>query len=66
MTNPNSDVVYLSTGPLFHDEIEYYERQLVSRSQVPDRAVRGAGNLQSDGTDGGVVGQWYEEWVVEG
>ena len=66
MTNPNTDLVYLSNGPLFHNETEYYERELVSRSQVPDHAVRSGGNIQSDGTDGGVAGQWYEEWVVEG
>ncbi|MFF2053709.1 hypothetical protein ACFVU2_19050 [Leifsonia sp. NPDC058194] len=65
MTDPNIDLVHLSHGPLFRGEGEYNDGELVPRSQVPDHAVRGGGNVQSDGTDGGVEGQWYEEWVVE-
>lgn len=66
MTDPNSDLVYLSTGPLYQGEIEYFDSELVSRSQVPDYAVRGGGDIQSDGTDGGVADQWYEQWVIGG
>lgn len=65
MTDPNSDLVYLSVGPYFQGDAEYYERELRPRTEVPDHAVRGAGTLQSDGTDGGAAGQWYEEWVIE-
>lgn len=60
------DLVYLSSGPLFHGDTEYYDSELISRSKVPDYAVRGGGNIQSDSTDGGVAGHWYEQWVVEG
>lgn len=65
MTDPNSDLVYLSVGPYPQGDTEYYDSELRPRSELPDYAVRGAGNLQSDGTDGGVAGQWYEQWVVE-
>lgn len=66
MTDPKSDLVYLSSGPLFHGNAEYYDSEFVPRSQVPDHAVQGGGNRESDGTDGGIAGRLYEEWVVEG
>lgn len=64
MSDPSEDLVYLSNGPVHHGDIEYYDGELVPRSQVPDYAVRG-GEVDGGGVDGGVAGRKYEERVIE-
>jgi hypothetical protein len=51
---------------LFQGDTEYYDGELVPRSQVPDHAVRGGGDVDGSAVDRGVAGRRYEEWVIEG
>jgi hypothetical protein len=66
MTDPNDDLVCLSMGPLPHGDLEYFEDTLIPRSELPDYAVRGGGNVDGADLDGGVAGRSYEVWVIEG
>lgn len=53
--------VFLSHGP------DYDDRELILRSELPDYAIRSAGNIDGSQFDG-LVGderRWYEEWVIE-
>jgi hypothetical protein len=60
-TTQPSDRVFLSHGP------EYDDGGLILRSELPDFAFRGAGNIDGSEFDGldGDRPRWYEEWIIE-
>lgn len=60
VTQP-SDQVFLSHGP------EYDDGELIPRSELPDNALRAAGNIDGSRFDGveGDGPRWYEEWIIE-